>query len=357
MQDVANHQIRNLKAILIDDTIKFERQYHLERLVKGRSRVDIYESQLWYQRVMSTMEQCHSGRHPTPTKHFEIFSCAIIEYLFDNDICSGLPSTLYLDEDRLHTIKAEIDDLICLDVCSDVFDFFLKSFQYEGDVLATIRRNLCNSLVAIMGNAMGYGIQQWIANSEALSLELLRQALKASGQTAVPNHEISAAANDHLLHALQNVKTSQRSSLKPTLVQKVGICIQRHINSTPLDLYNDLVANSSGATTSSTSSLHLFSKDASPSHGESSESIKWQDLANRISHIILLNWRVWKDIAYVPQELSSFETSHTSIAQPGLSSRPESPASRQEPSAVPTMHTGEPPESGTDSHAAREMRF
>lgn len=292
----------------------------------------------------------------TSANQLEIFSRAVLAQFFTPDNHCEFPDTFYLDEDRLRTLKAEIEDLVRLEVCTDVFTFFLRQLKYDGDVSPTMRQQIRSSVVAIMGDAMGYGASQWISNSEALALELLRQAFTVSGQTWTPNHATLSIANEHLLRAFHNAPMTHNARLRATLLHKLTTSVQRHANSNPVDLFNSLAPPVNASLSSPTTFLSLYSGDKSASLALNPETAKWQDIANRITHIVLFHWKVWKDIAYVPQELPTTATPYTSSSQPEPSDRPQSQATDREPSLMPSMHTGEPPDAGPDTHTAHEMQ-
>jgi hypothetical protein len=103
-----------------------------------------------------------------------------------------------------------------MEVCMDAFTVFLKQFAYVNSVPLSVRQKLHASLLAIMGNTMGYGSRQWFINSEALSLEILRQASLVADQSASFTHETLSSANDHLLHMFYNSHTRLAAREDPT---------------------------------------------------------------------------------------------------------------------------------------------
>ena len=91
------------------------------------------------------------------------------------------------------------------------------------------------------------------------------------------------------------------------------------------------------------------------------ETAKLNDLANRITHIILLHWRVWGPIAYVQEHEVQRSSTDGSVLSPASvpqtqtqQSRQVASSSEQEASVPTSMRTGEPLESGQDAHAAHQ---
>ncbi|KAL5120540.1 Protein SOSEKI 1 [Pleosporales sp. CAS-2024a] len=299
--DVANHQIRNLKTLLIEDTIHFEKRHHLDRLVSHRSRVNIANAQAWY--ISSSWE--FADRHsPQPRSlaqtRLEVFAHAVVAQLFNRNGRYEFPDTFYLDQDRLRVLKAEIEDLIHMEVCMDAFASFLKQFGCDGCMSPHIRMQLHTALLAIMGGSMGYGTQQWIINSEALSLEILRQASIIAKQAPTLSHDALSLANEHLLHMFYNSFNTHNPRLEDVLFSRVINCVERHTKSTATDLFNSLVP--AAATIPSAPSTQLSHLVSSFVPTLTPETARWQDIANRITHIILLHWRIWEHIAYVQED-------------------------------------------------------
>jgi hypothetical protein len=364
LQDVANHQIRNLKTQLVEDTINFEKHYHLDRLVSHRSRVNIDAAQAWYRHVAFEFADEHSTqpRH-IPQMRLQIFVRAVIVQLFKRNGLYELPETFYLDQDRLRTIKAEIEDLIHIEVCMDAFAALLRQFGFDGSVSPTIRHRLHASLLAIMGNAIGHGSQQWVMNSEALSLEIIRQASLVAGQNLTLSHDSLSRANDQLLHMFHSSVVTHIPRLETILLERVITCTQRHTNSATVDLFNNLIpiANANSLQSSHFSHLHTTNTSSFP-QTLNPETTKWQEVANRITHIVLVHWRVWERIAYVQEDESKQTTSH--LGQESFKSSPQSVQSPQtapltselESQMVTTMKTGDSLETGPETLVPHETR-
>lgn len=359
--DVANHQIRNLKTRLVEDTINFERRYHLDRLVHGRPRVNINAAQTWFASAVEQFRhQCASGSPKARSFQLEVFVRAITSVLFHRDRMDGFPDTLYLDHERLRSLKAEIEDLICFDICMDLFTVVAREFGYTGSISLTTGQQLRNSLSAIMNDVLGHGSQQWIQNSEDLSLEILRQASRLTGHSQGFHFDILPNINQRLHHLLLNEISHHGRLLEASVLPQILTGAQRHITSSPMELFNNLVSTSYVPPPPAYVSPLNMSDTFTFAHLHP-EVAKMTDLANRITHIIVLHWRVWDRIAYVPEEEShsqslvspaTIDSSMTPIART-LTVQPSS-AYDQDSQVVASMKTGDAPESGTEAHVARQ---
>ncbi|KAF3044816.1 hypothetical protein E8E12_010869 [Didymella heteroderae] len=316
--DVANHQIRNLKTLLIEDTINFETHYHLDRLVNGRARINIHSAQKWYQSASAEFHPLCSTQRDPARLHLEIFVRGVTAALFGRDGRSEFPEAMYLDTDRLQIIKAEIEDHIFFEVCLDLFAVLLKQFGYQGPSLSTTRRQLISALTAIMGeSSVGYGPHQWMANSEALSLEILRQASTLAGQATTYDYDNMSRANQHLRHLFFSTFTTQARNLETAVLPMILTSIEKYNNSSPMELFNNLVpATTTTKTLSSAPQIQHASPDTLCSHRLlHPDTHKLSDIANRISHIVILHWRVWSKIAYVQDDASESRLTSTQASQ------------------------------------------
>jgi hypothetical protein len=333
--------------LLIADTVNFEKHYHLDRLVNLRSRVNIDIAQAWYMRA--TWEfggECLTHPRDRPRLQLEIFVRAVIAQFFNRNGRHEFPETFYLDQDRLGTLKAEIEDLIHLEVCMDMFVMLLRQFGHDEPLSPALRQQLHTRLLGVMGEAVGYGSRQWVMTSEALSLEILRQASLAAGVALTYDRATLSSANEHLLRMFYNSFTTHNPRLETTLLHRVLLCTERHTKSTPTDLFNSLVCHGNKASPAPTHFAHLAPSNTSTIN---TETLKWQDIANRITHIIILHWRVWDRIAYIQED--GPENSTTQLAN---AIQPPLVTAGKDPQVVAAMKTGEPLESGQDTHVAPE---
>ncbi|PSN68856.1 hypothetical protein BS50DRAFT_464708, partial [Corynespora cassiicola Philippines] len=301
--DVANHQIRNLKTLLIEDTLNFERHYHLDKLVKGQPRINLDGTQKWYAGVLREFrQQCTPAPRDVSRFQVDVFTRAIVSILFSRSGPRDFPETFYLDQDRLRVLKCEINDLIFFDICLDLFTKQLRQFGYDGPISSSIRHQLRSSLTAIIGDAIGgRGLSAWTMNAEPLSLEILRQALALAGHSMTFNYDDLQKANNNLRVHLVKYFLIHASKLENEFLPQVLSLTARHLNSSPLELFNNLITHPTPPPARGFPTFLHHSTDTSPSPS-SAYPEQFSDLSNRIAHIILLHWRVWGSIAYVQDD-------------------------------------------------------
>ncbi|KAF2266586.1 hypothetical protein CC78DRAFT_118661 [Lojkania enalia] len=348
--DVANHQIRNLKTLLIEDTINFERHYHLDRLVKGQAHVNIEAAQQWY---TSVLEACHPPCTPPKDNsrfQLEVFGRAVVSTLFSMSHTCKFPDTFYLDRDRFRQIKLEIDDMVFLNICFEMFGYLQREFGYNGPISSSRKHALRVALSAVLG-AAGQGISQWTMNCENISLELIRQALSATGQQLSINADLVQRVSLHLNAKFRYSFSDHVDALKRALLPQILASTNRHLNSSPMELFNAFVTLPSPppppyAPSQLSGSVQSNTSDTSSSHSE-----QMTEVSNRISHIILLHWRIWAQIAYVPEETPTSKTTSEETL-PMNSPPPPAPSPSHLDSAtsshVVPMKTGEPRDAGQE---------
>jgi hypothetical protein len=346
-----------LKTLLIEDTINFEKHYHLDRLVHGRIRVNINTAQNWFTNAVDEFgPQCSPRPRAGPYFELEVFTRAVVAISFGRDGRSDFPETFFLDHDRLVTLKAEVDDLVMFEVCMEMYVTLARQLGYQGPMTMAIGQQLRTALSAIMGEAAGHGPQQWMMNSEALSLEILRQASHLAGQTPGCSFDRMAEANQCLRLMFVRKSAWHASRLEASLLPQILANVDRHSSSSPIELFNSLVSISHSMPQLPTLSRPTISDTFFFAHLHP-ETAKLTDLANRITHIILLHWRVWGPIAYVQED----KPQHLSLDGGVVPSAVSQTQSRQAPSnaeqeaSLPTsMRTGEPLESGQDTHITHQ---
>jgi hypothetical protein len=345
---------------LIEDTVNFENHYHLDRLVYGRARVNINTAQNWFADAIEEFgPQCSLRPRAGPCFELEVFTRAVVAISFGRDGRSDFPETFFLDQDRLRTLKAEVDDLVMFEVCMDMFIALARRFGYEGPVSLAIGQQIRASIFAIMGDAAGQGPQQWVMNSEALSLEILRHTSRIAGRLSTYSFDSMAEAN-HNLRVLFACRSAYHAArLEASLLPQILANVDRHSTSSPTELFTNLVSISPSMPPLPTWARTSITDTVAFDHLHP-ETAKLTDLANRITHIILLHWRVWGPIAYVQDDESRHLSGTSSIAT-SVASSPVSPLQRlsppntdQETSLPTSMRTGETLEPGQETHVAHQ---
>ncbi|KAK4149783.1 T-complex protein 11-domain-containing protein [Chaetomidium leptoderma] len=121
--DVANHQIRCLRPVLIEDTVHFEQRFFVRKMESGK--LSASPSRQWYRRAQEYTEQLYAGS-PMPYLHefgeMSAFFEALSRLVLPSTSTDRIPPTFIFDEDRMLKLRSDMHDTICLEVCMRKFE-------------------------------------------------------------------------------------------------------------------------------------------------------------------------------------------------------------------------------------------
>ncbi|KAI2617454.1 T-complex 11 [Hypoxylon sp. NC1633] len=116
--DVANHQIRCLRPILIEDTVNFEQRFFLKKI--GDGKMDIRVAYAWYLDLVPAF----SG-NPVSVEAFGdmgVFFEALSKLMLPSGELYMLPETFMFDQERIAKIRADMLDAINLEICMRMYE-------------------------------------------------------------------------------------------------------------------------------------------------------------------------------------------------------------------------------------------
>ncbi|KAF4625096.1 hypothetical protein G7Y89_g13072 [Cudoniella acicularis] len=117
-QDVANHQIRCLRPLLIEDTVHFEQKFFMKKI--AMRKVGVAGAHAWYKRASSlpdivTLDQSMHSQGNTWD-----FMKALVNLTLPSR-AEVVPHTFLFDEERLIKLRGDLLDLINLEICMHLF--------------------------------------------------------------------------------------------------------------------------------------------------------------------------------------------------------------------------------------------
>ncbi|OWB55470.1 hypothetical protein B5S28_g1342 [[Candida] boidinii] len=107
--DVANHQIRILRPALCNSAISFEREYF--NGVVSRNKINTEQSLKWFK---GNYEKLSTEKD---FDDYKVISSSVINTLSCQSMCSDFPTTLSFDHSRLILLRADIRQIVCLQLC------------------------------------------------------------------------------------------------------------------------------------------------------------------------------------------------------------------------------------------------
>ncbi|TGO58441.1 hypothetical protein BCON_0055g00440 [Botryotinia convoluta] len=113
--DVANHQIRCLRPLLIEDTVQFEQKFFVRKIAMGR--VDIASAHDWFRRASNLPDSLPSDASTRTQGNTWDFMKALVNLTLPSKALEPVPHTFLFDEERLVKLRADMLDLINLEIC------------------------------------------------------------------------------------------------------------------------------------------------------------------------------------------------------------------------------------------------
>lgn len=118
--DVANHQIRCLRPLLIEDTIHFEQKYFIKKISSGR--IDLAEAHAWFKRACCLPDITpFAPRITTQITNTWHFMKRLVELAMPSESEVMVPHTFLFDEERLVKLRADVENSINLEICMHFF--------------------------------------------------------------------------------------------------------------------------------------------------------------------------------------------------------------------------------------------
>ncbi|ERT00162.1 hypothetical protein HMPREF1624_03531 [Sporothrix schenckii ATCC 58251] len=117
--DVANHQIRCLRPLLIEDTVHFEQRFFYKKIQNRRMSVSAARN--WYEQAKSDFAS-PSIRHRQAFGNMAVFFSGLVHLLLPSVDASQVPNTFLFDEDRIVKLRSDMFDAIHLEICMKVYE-------------------------------------------------------------------------------------------------------------------------------------------------------------------------------------------------------------------------------------------
>ncbi|KAF2665629.1 hypothetical protein BT63DRAFT_417173 [Microthyrium microscopicum] len=318
--DVANHQIRHLRALLIEDTVNFETRYHIGRIKKAK--FDPEPPRQWFQQVSFSYEVEVCKVEANSNNAFQALVITFVdELLSGKDLGVRLPATFSLDLNRINAIQSEILSEIHLAICFRLFRECLDGESPDNYRLPRLAEEAVKArLKAIMN---GCSLASALPN---LAVEIAHQVGQLSGES----EDSSAHVDMRLVEEAQQLLEQWlfpdseefqdvQLQVRHTLISQIFAAGNKYMQISLWDIFNALVPYSSPNSlpppplptailpATSTSAPVVYQCMGSPPN-------LYTELANKLSHLLILHWRIWGPLAY--ENLDDSE-SEGSVSMPG----------------------------------------
>ncbi|EXJ63113.1 hypothetical protein A1O7_03558 [Cladophialophora yegresii CBS 114405] len=289
--DVANHQIRSFRYLLIDDTVAFQQEFFRSRI--GHGNLEAQASRKWYDLAVAKHQQCHIDRQTPRSMPLAVLVDGMLELCLWPD--PKLPATLAYDQKRLKELRGDIQDFVHLDMCLLVFNQLVRELSgpesqsmLERQV-AEMHFLLRNRIMDITDGNPEEVSQIWLQHTEAIAVELSRAASLVHLGRAVPIPSTTVAKTTWLLQQMfvnEHQHHRRARQLVRAIEQEAHTHAIRFQNMTTLEI--------------SHAQKHWQQVRA--------QGCRWRllpeidDIARRLAHIASIHWRVWAELVYSDPE-------------------------------------------------------
>lgn len=345
--DVANHQIRCLRPLLIEDTAHFEQRYFYKKI--AHSRMDVRPSKLWYReacrRYSSLLEvPAKTQAFGDATVFFEALSRLVLPSAEDQT----LPNTLEFDAERIHRLRSDMMDMINLDICMKAYEdvegysmlaslqgldqgrpgtpdsvfsgsassrpssfvmsaagsaspsprssFFMPSQPSDAE-RELKAQELYDSLKAILHTAphTAKPADRWRAIAPAMALQVFRYANAPRHLLPVIEGNISSLVCD--VHSPRYRELEEH--LFGKFVAELGRRVRRFSGLSGVTLYSIATGERAGG-------RQAWEEREGP---EAREDEVMAGMASRLAHLGILHWRVWSRMLYLREDTMEYTLS------------------------------------------------
>lgn len=335
--DVANHQIRCLREILIEDTVLFEQKFFAKKIVAGK--LDVQRAHQWFKNAINLLDRESTIDASISKPQLWAFFKALVNFTLPSKSSEPVPHTFLFDEDRILKLRSDMLDAINMEICmqlcrnlkaesnrhnisasgefiarpstpvlhrnidNDIMDSEPEPSSPESSVSSSSTRGppratsnyftithqessleLRNSLLDILASAPP-NTNKWTSLSSDLALQILRSTSMPLSE--LPGFEDRVAS--HISNTCSPVYQEAERAILSQLYPRLKMLVEAY-----MPLSNLLVSDAATSPRKANGIVpHLSAMDIS------ADKEPIVDMATRIAHIGVLHWRVWGPLAYI----------------------------------------------------------
>lgn len=284
--DVANHQIRHMRPLLIADTINFQKRYNDHRIGLGKLNPELARS--WLE------QECeHLGLlEGVLPSYLDTITHSLLRDLLFCSSTTSLTSTFYLDLERLRAIRVDMHNMICQRICGDIFIELIEFGASRYDIPNALN-GLRSSLSAIVGTQ---GL--WTERIENVAAEIVRIVLGLEGRVNPYDADLISHAERKLQEYLDPTSAvfgEHARQMLERILPKTKQCVNTHCKFTAIELQEALVPPMPSAPPTHSLGMGAICEPVATARSADPD----MDLVRRFAHIVVLHWQVWADLVYL----------------------------------------------------------
>ena len=307
LQDIANHQIRFLRLLMINDSTQYISEHFRQRMHSGvgrekasfRSEAD--SARTWYDEATrrATRELSHrdsefdEGEYTSEKSGYVLFGMAVRDLVrqpIEHGNVHGhdwMPISFEYDYKRLSNRRHQYRQMLLDRQLVHVLNEELKANGLRGAVPPYAQEALKFRIRQLMDTEFGSTDAQTINWLFEISVEIVRAVYELLALPGVPSWEYLSVVHSRLSDAT-NPRHPAFTKIERSLSDDLTKFLEEEIvlihDLEPLQIVNH------------------YQPPYPPSTGlvRSAETVKLQQLAGSIAQISVLHWRVWASILYLP---------------------------------------------------------
>lgn len=282
-QDVANHQIRTFRYPLIEDTISFQQRYFGRKLQDGRIKAEA--SRHWYRMARDDHQRCQFK--PAQRPAFEPLGAlihGILKQCTHQEKMSKLPDTLAYDRLRIRQLQEDVQDLIYLHICIQVFSDFLRQ-RFGAVSRRTFATLECRITTIIENDDAESRNESWQAQIADVAMEITQAAYVERGleHCMIPDDDFKCTTI-HLKQAFENRFGLLANKLLAKLEERTFAHAAIFQKQSPLQI------------------SEAQKRWQQSRHDDKLWRADMEDVARRVAHIAVLHWKIWAGLVYLEGE-------------------------------------------------------
>ncbi|PYI06628.1 Tcp11-domain-containing protein [Aspergillus sclerotiicarbonarius CBS 121057] len=286
--DVANHQIRAFRVLLIEDTVPFLQEYFRGKIERDNFRVEA--SRLWY----LDLRDRELRRMPKPAQVDRFWPISLLfggisDFLLQFHNPEAFPETFVFDSDRLWQLRSCLQNLISLDICWFIFESYVNAqkryLSAPAQTYATFRTRIGSLMEE--NEECPRGSPLWLKNVRCIALEIARFACAACFQDGSVSDDVIAPIETALEWHLSNESylfQYFQSSLREKLLGATFATAKKYLDMSPLAICE--------------------SQRNQPQTAMGQQHYDVERISMRLAHMGVLHWKVWAPILYVRESVT-----------------------------------------------------
>ena len=295
--DVANHQIRTFRYILIEETVAFQQNHFRKRIDDGRLNLTAAES--WYKQVYDHHQQNSVLPKDHETFCFEAFLGGLVGLCTSSPNEQQIPVTLHYDQGRVQQLRADVQDFVILRLCTEVFNELVEILGCRNHVSDSDYANIQSRILTIADDETTQSeFVPWNEKSAEIATEITRAAFAVYSYPHSPR--IPADEFDRTQARLQYFFSHRYEQAEAEMLSDLAEKTVQHAATFQKMSIKDI---------SEAQKQYQQNRQA---RGDLSLPDP-ENMARMLAHMGVIHWQVWRDLAYLrdADDGSGLETDKT----------------------------------------------